>query len=294
MKLGFIGAGVMGKHMIRNLTKAGFAVNIYARNMNKVQDLVNEGYNFKNSIKELVENVDVVMTIVGYPSDVKEVYLDKDMILTNLDSGKIVIDMTTSSPTLAKKIYKVAKEKGVSSLDAPVTGGDLGAINGALTIFVGGEYSVYEKCLPIFKAMGKVIQYVGGSGCGQHAKLANQIAIAGSISGMCETITYAIKNDIDPKLLVNVWGSGSAGSWQMTNMAPRALNNDYAPGFFIKHFIKDMNLAIEESESKGLDLKMLHTVRDMFQDLSDRGYSEMGTQAIIDYYIKGKYDEDNR
>ncbi len=288
MEIGFIGAGVMGKHMIRNLSKAGFLVNVYARNMSKVQDLVNEGYRFKDSIKDLVKDVDVVITIVGYPSDVEEVYLDNDMILDNLDSGKIVIDMTTSSPTLAKLVYNKAKVKGISSLDAPVTGGDLGAINGALTIFVGGDYVTYEKCLPIFKAMGKVIQYVGQSGSGQHAKLANQIAIAGAISGMCETITYAINNDIDPKLLVNVWGSGSAGSWQMINMAPRALNNDYAPGFFIKHFIKDMNLAISESEKKNLNLKMLHTVRDMFQELSDRGYSEMGTQAIIDYYRKEK------
>ncbi|HHX79340.1 MAG TPA: NAD(P)-dependent oxidoreductase [Acholeplasmataceae bacterium] len=286
MKIGFIGAGVMGKHMIRNLTKAGFIVNVYARNINKVQDLISEGYIFKDSIKELVADVDVVITIVGYPSDVEEVYLDIDKILTNLSSEKIVIDMTTSSPTLAKKIYHIAKEKKIYSLDAPVTGGDLGAIKGELTIFVGGDYVIYEKCLPIFKAMGKVIQYVGESGCGQHAKLANQIAIAGAISGMCETITYAINNNIDPKLLVNVWGSGSAGSWQMINMAPRALNHDYAPGFFIKHFIKDMNLAINESKSKNLNLKMLHTVRDMFQELSDRGYSEMGTQAIIDYYKK--------
>lgn len=286
MKIGFIGAGVMGKHMIRNLKKAGFIVNVYARNTSKVQDLIKEGYVFKKSIKELVKDVDAVITIVGYPSDVEEVYLDDDKILANLSKDKIVIDMTTSSPTLAKKIYNIAKEKGISSLDAPVTGGDLGAINGALTIFVGGDYNIYEKCLPVFEAMGKVIQYVGSSGCGQHAKLANQIAIAGAISGMCETITYAINNDIDPKLLVNVWGSGSAGSWQMINMAPRALSNDYAPGFYIKHFIKDMNLAIDESKNKGLNLKMLNTVRDMFQELSDRGYSEMGTQAIIDYYKK--------
>lgn len=288
MKIGFIGAGVMGKHMIRNLAKCGFLVNVYARNMDSVQDLITEGFIFKESIKELVRNVDVVITIVGYPSDVEEVYLDHDKIIPNFDSDKIIIDMTTSSPTLAKKIYAIAKEKGISSLDAPVTGGDLGAVKGELTIFVGGDYEIYEKCLPVFKAMGKVIQYVGDSGSGQHAKLANQIAIAGAISGMCETITYAIKNNIDPKLLINVWGSGSAGSWQMVNMAPRALANDYAPGFFIKHFIKDMNLAINESESKGVNLKMLHTVRDMFQELSDRGYSEMGTQAIIDYYRKEK------
>lgn len=288
MKIGFIGAGVMGKHMIRNLKKAGFSVEFFARQMHKVQDLVNEGYVFRDSIKSLVENVDVVITIVGYPQDVREVYLDSDKVLANLKEGKIVIDMTTSSPTLAREIAKLAKEKGISSLDAPVTGGDLGAINGTLTVFVGGDFKTYEKCLPIFKAVGKVIQYVGESGSGQHAKLANQIAIAGAISGMCETITYAVKNNLDPKSLVSVWGSGSASSWQMVNMGPRALSGDLAPGFFIKHFIKDMNLAIEESEKKSLNLKMLHVVRDMFQELSDRGYSECGTQAIIDYYIKEK------
>lgn len=284
MKIGFIGLGVMGKSMARNLKKAGFDVLIYARNPEKVQDLVSEGFKRYETIKDLVQDSEVVITIVGYPSDVREVYFDADKIIANAKAGTILIDMTTSSPTLAKEIHQKAKEKNIYSLDCPVTGGDLGAKNGTLTIFAGGDREVYEKALPVLEAMGKVITFVGGPGSGQHAKLANQIAIAGTISAVSETIAYAKANGLDPKALVEVWGSGSAGSWQMTNMAPRALNGDLKPGFFIKHFIKDMNLAIEESEDKGLYLKMLKTVRDMFQEMADRGYEDLGTQAIIDYY----------
>ncbi|MGI6769175.1 MAG: NAD(P)-dependent oxidoreductase [Bacilli bacterium] len=284
MKIGFIGLGVMGKSMARNLKKAGFAVSIFARNPEKVQDLVSEGFKRYETIKELVVDSEVVITIVGYPSDVREVYFDADKIIANAQAGTILMDMTTSSPTLAKEIHQKAKDKNIYSLDCPVTGGDLGAKNGTLTIFVGGEREIYEKALPVLEAMGKVITFVGAPGSGQHAKLANQIAIAGAISAVSETIAYAKANGLDPKALVEVWGSGSAGSWQMSNMAPRALNGDLQPGFFIKHFIKDMNLAIEESEDKGLYLKMLKIVRDMFQEMADRGYQDLGTQAIIDYY----------
>ncbi len=284
MKIGFIGLGVMGKSMARNLKKAGFAVSIFARNPEKVQDLVSEGFKRYETIKDLVQDSEVVITIVGYPSDVREVYFDADKIIANAKAGTILMDMTTSSPTLAKEIHQKAKDKNIYSLDCPVTGGDLGAKNGTLTIFVGGEREIYEKALPVLEAMGKVITFVGAPGSGQHAKLANQIAIAGAISAVSETIAYAKANGLDPKALVEVWGSGSAGSWQMSNMAPRALNGDLQPGFFIKHFIKDMNLAIEESEDKGLYLKMLKIVRDMFQEMADRGYQDLGTQAIIDYY----------
>jgi 3-hydroxyisobutyrate dehydrogenase len=284
MKIGFIGVGVMGRSMVRNLVKNGFEVLIYARNKEKVQDLVAEGLVLVTTIKELVQSSDVVITIVGFPYDVQEVYFDPDKIINNAKPNTILIDMTTSSPTLAEKIYEAARAKGLSSLDCPVTGGDLGAKNGTLTIFVGGDKEVYEKVLPILKAMGTTIAYVGGPGTGQHAKLANQIAIAGAITAVSEMIAYAKANGLDPKALIDVWASGSAGSWQMKNNAPRALNGDLKPGFFIKHFIKDMNLALEEAQDKELQLKMLKTVRDMFQELADRGYQDLGTQAIIDYY----------
>ena len=288
MNIGFIGIGVMGKAMARNLKKAGFEVLIYARHPEKVRDLVSEGFKLYGTIKELVQDSEIVITIVGFPSDVREVYFDEDKIINNAKPGTILLDMTTSSPTLAQEIHQKAKERNIHSLDCPVTGGDLGARNGTLTIFVGGDQDIYEKVLPVLKAMGTTIAYVGGPGSGQHAKLANQIAIAGAISGVAEAVAYAWANGLDPKALVDIWASGSAGSWQMKNNAPRALNGDLAPGFFIKHFIKDMNLALSESESKGIELKVLKTVRDLYQEMAERGFADLGTQAIIDYYNKSK------
>ena len=285
MKIGFIGVGVMGKSMVYQLVNHGFEVEVYARNLAKIQDVLEKGIKKRDSIKELVLNNDVIITIVGYPSDVEDVYFSKDKIFDNARRGQIVIDMTTSSPTLAKKIHDEFKKIGVEILDSPVTGGDIGAKNGTLTIFVGGNKEAYEKCLPLFEAMGTCINYVGEAGNGQHAKLANQISIAGAISAMAETITYAQKNGLDVLPLINAWSSGSAGSWQMKNMAPRALNGDMNPGFFIKHFIKDMRLAKEEAAKLGLDLKMLNTVLDMFIELAKKeGYEDLGTQAILDYY----------
>lgn len=285
MKVGFIGVGVMGKSMVYQLVKHGFEVEIYARHIEKVKDVLDKGIKKRNSIKELVQNNDVIITIVGYPSDVEDVYFNNDKIFDNAREGQIVIDMTTSSPTLAKRIYEKFKEKGVSVLDSPVTGGDIGAKNGTLTIFVGGDMEIYEKCLPLFNAMGTCINYVGKAGNGQHAKLANQIAIAGAISAMAETITYAKKQELNVDLLINAWSSGSAGSWQMKNMAPRALKGDMQPGFYIKHFIKDMKLAKEESQKQNVNLEMLNTVLEMFVKLSNKeGYEDLGTQAIIDYY----------
>ncbi len=285
MKVGFIGVGVMGKSMVYQLVKHGFEVEIYARNIEKVKDVLDKGIKKQNSIKELVQNNDVIITIVGYPSDVEDVYFNNDKIFDNVREGQIVIDMTTSSPTLAKRIYDKFKEKGVAVLDSPVTGGDIGAKNGILTIFVGGDLEIYKKCLPLFNAMGTCINYVGKAGNGQHAKLANQIAIAGAISAMAETITYAKKQELDVDLLINAWSSGSAGSWQMKNMAPRALKGDMQPGFYIKHFIKDMKLAKEEAQKQNVNLEMLNTVLEMFVKLSSKeGYEDLGTQAIIDYY----------
>lgn len=284
MKIGFIGVGVMGRSMVLNLNKAGFEVEIYARNPHKVKDLEEQGFKRRETIKDIVKNNDVVITIVGYPSDVEEVYFDEDKLINNAKEGTILIDMTTSSPNLAQKIYQECKKRNLHSLDAPVTGGDSGAKNGTLTIFVGGDESVYEKCLPLFKAMGTNIVHCGEAGSGQHAKLANQIAIAGAVSGMAETIAYARSKKLDVEKLLPYWSSGSAGSWQMSNMAPRALKGNFEPGFFIKHFIKDMRLALQECEECDLDLKMLNSVFKMFEDYASEGNENQGTQAIINYY----------
>ena len=277
MKIGFIGLGVMGRPMASNLIKHGFNVTGYARN----KDHLN-GYNevpLYDSIKELVENNDVIITIVGFPSDVKSVY---DEIYKYAHKGMTLIDMTTSSPSLAREINEKFKQVGIDTLDAPVTGGDLGAIKGTLTTFVGGDEGVYNKMLPIFKAMGENICYVGLAGDGQHAKLANQIAIAGAVGAMSETVAYLKRHNLDVNKLVDVIATGSASSWQLKNMAPRALNGDILPGFFIKHFVKDMKLAKEECD----DLNVLNTVLKMYEDMMDEEKGDLGTQAIVTYYDK--------
>lgn len=284
MIIGFIGVGVMGKSMVRNLMKNDYEVHIFARNKEKVLDVIEEGAIFEKSIKELSLKSDAIITIVGYPSDVMDVYFGDGKIMDSARENTILIDMTTSSPTLAKTIYEKGKQKNLIALDAPVTGGDIGAKNGTLTIFVGGDIEAYEKSLPILRSMGTTISYVGKSGSGQHAKLANQILIAGAVSAMAEAIAYAKKEGLDVESLVDVWASGSASSWQLKNMAPRALKNDFEPGFFIKHFIKDMKLSLEEANKMGLDLKMLNTVLEMFLQLERDNMGDLGTQAILKYY----------
>ncbi len=198
-KIGFIGVGIMGKSMVRNLMKNGFKVSIFARNKEKVLDVISEGASFYPTIKECVSGCDAVITIVGFPKDVEEVYFGENGILENVKEGTYVIDMTTSSPKLAVEIFEKAKEKGIKALDAPVTGGDIGAKNGTLTILVGGEEEDYKACLPIFQAMGTNIHYEGKASFGQHTKLANQIMIAGAISGVCEAMAYAKDKGLDVK-----------------------------------------------------------------------------------------------
>ena len=284
MKIGFIGVGVMGKSMVRNLMKKGFEVEIYARNKDKVTDVLEEGAVFVDEIRKLSQQNDFIITIVGFPSDVRSVYFDEDKILKNAKAGTILIDMTTSSPSLAVEINDKAKEYGIYSMDCPVTGGDIGAKEGTLTIFAGGDFEIYEKILPILQALGTTIVYVGQAGSGQHAKLANQIGVAGAIAAVSEMIAYAKHNGLNPKDLISVWNTGSAASTQLKVSAPRALDGNMNPGFYIKHFIKDMNLAIDEMQKIDIDLKMLHTVRDMYQKLADEGYEDLGTQALVKYY----------
>ena len=253
-KIGFIGVGIMGKSMVRNLMKNGFEVSIFARNKEKVLDVISEGANFYPTIKECVSGCDAVITIVGFPKDVEEVYFGENGILENVKEGTYVIDMTTSSPKLAVEIFEKAKEKGVKALDAPVTGGDIGAKNGTLTILVGGEEEDYKACLPIFQAMGTNIHYEGKAGFGQHTKLANQIMIAGAISGVCEAMAYAKDKGLDVKKMLDSVSTGAAGSKQLELVSPKILEEDFAPGFFIKHFIKDMKLAKEEALADNVNL----------------------------------------
>lgn len=285
-KIGFIGVGIMGKSMVRNLMKAGFELHIYARNKEKVEDVISEGANFHESIRDCVKDCEAVITIVGFPKDVEEVYFEEGNILDSAESGAYLIDMTTTSPMLAEKIYKKGTEKGYHVLDAPVTGGDTGAKAGTLSILVGGLKEDFEKCMPLFQAMGTNINYQGNAGCGQHAKLANQIMIAGTLSGVCEALTYAKAKGLDPQVFLDSVSTGAAGSKQLDIFGPKILAGDYEPGFFLKHFVKDMKLALTEANMSELSLEVLSLVLANYEELEAAGYGNLGTQALMKYYAE--------
>lgn len=282
--IGFIGVGIMGKSMVRNLMKAGFDLHIYARTRSKVEDVISEGAVFYDSIADCVKERDAVVTIVGFPQDVEEVYFEEGNILDNVKEGAYLIDMTTTSPQLAEKIYREGSKKGCHVLDAPVTGGDTGAKAGTLSILAGGDEADFEACMPLFQAMGTNINYQGKAGCGQHCKLANQIMIAGALSGVCEAIVYAKEKGLDPDTLLRSVSSGAAGSRQLDSLGPKIVKEDFAPGFFMKHFIKDMRLALIEANMSGLSLDVLSTVLAGCEELEAEGMGDLGTQALIRYY----------
>lgn len=280
MRIGFIGTGVMGASMVKNLLKNGYEVNVYNRTQSKAKALEEFGARFTESIKDCVSDADIAITIVGMPEDVRECY---EEILKYL-KGHIAIDMTTSSPSLAKEIYHKAKELGISVLDAPVSGGDTGAKNGTLSIMVGGDLDTFNECMPVFEAMGKTINYIGETGSGQHTKMANQILIAGTIGAVAEALTYARYMNLDERKVFEAIANGAAGSWQLSNNGLKMLNHDDNPGFFIKHFIKDMKLADDEATNKNLNLEVLKTVLEEYKKLQEEGYEDLGTQALYKLY----------
>lgn len=283
-KIGFIGVGIMGKSMVRNLMKAGFELHIFARTKAKVKDVIIEGAIFHESIRECVSDVEAVITMVGFPQDVEEVYFDEQNILDSAKPGVYLIDMTTTSPMLAEKIAKVGAERGYHVLDAPVTGGDTGAKNGTLSILVGGERETYEACMPLFEAMGTNINYQGKAGCGQHAKLANQIIIAGTLSGVCEALTYAKAKGLDLQTVLDSVSTGAAASTQLSTFGPKILAGDFEPGFFLKHFVKDMKLALMEANRSDLSLEVLSQALANYEELEAEGYGDLGTQALMKHY----------
>ncbi len=281
MKIGFIGVGVMGGPMVLNLMKKGFDVSIYTRTKSKAEGVIAAGAHWCDTIADCAAGRDVVITIVGYPKDVEEVYFSEKGILNSADKGTVLIDMTTTSPRLSERIYAAAKEKGMTALDAPVSGGDVGAQKGTLAIMVGGDRDAFDKMHDIFAAMGTNIRYQGGAGCGQHTKMANQIAISGCVAAVCEAIAYAKRCGLDPQDMFDAISTGAAGSWQLTNNGQKIINGDYAPGFYVKHFIKDMNIALDEAQARDLDLTVLHMVRDKYDELAAQGGADEGTQALI-------------
>lgn len=291
-KIGFIGVGIMGKSMVRNLMKAGYELHIFARHKGRVEDVAAEGAVFHETIKDCVTGCDAVITMVGFPKDVEEVYFEEGNILDSVREGTYLIDMTTTSPMLAEKISEAGQQKGCRVLDAPVTGGDDGAKAGTLSILVGGKQEDYEACLPLFEAMGTNINYQGSAGCGQHAKMANQIMIAGTLSGVCEALAYAKAKGLNLDTVLKSVATGAAGSRQLDTFGPKILAGDYAPGFFLKHFVKDMKLALIEANRSGLSLDVLSQVLANYEELEAEGYGELGTQALMKYYEGGNEDDE--
>ncbi len=283
--IAFIGTGVMGRSMAGHLLKAGYAVNVYNRTKSKANDLVAAGAEWCDTHGAAAVNADVIITIVGFPKDVEEVYLGNGGILENAKTGALLIDMTTSSPSLAKTIATAASEKGIGALDAPVSGGDLGAKEARLSIMVGGAESDFNRALPIFEIMGKNIQLQGEAGSGQFTKMSNQIAIASGMLGVTEAMDYAKKSGLDPFQVLKSIETGAAGSWSLSNLSPRALNNDFAPGFYVKHFFKDMRIAIESADEMGLDLPGLKLAKTLYDKLAAQGGEDDGTQALLKLYL---------
>jgi len=282
--IGFVGIGVMGRSMAGHLLTAGYPVHVFNRTKEKAQALLDRGAVWQGSAGDVAAVVDVVITIVGFPQDVEAVYLGDGGIVERAKPGATVIDMTTSSPDLAVRIYESAKAKGIAAIDAPVSGGDIGAKEARLSIMVGGDSDAFEKVKPIFEVMGKNIVLQGGAGAGQHTKMSNQVAIASGMMAICEAMAYAKKSGLDPETVLKSIGSGAAGSWSLTNLAPRILKGDYAPGFFVKHFLKDMRIAIESAENMKLELPGLALAKQLYDRLAASGGENDGTQALFKLY----------
>ncbi|MDR5001916.1 NAD(P)-dependent oxidoreductase [Brevibacillus parabrevis] len=282
--VGFVGTGVMGKSMAKHFLQAGYSVLIYTRTKAKAQELLDAGAVWKEQVSELAAQADVIITMVGYPSDVEEVYLGADGIIAHAKPGTYLVDMTTSKPSLAQKIYEEAKQHSLHSLDAPVSGGDVGAREARLTIMVGGDQEAFEAVEPLLAIMGKNVVLQGGPGAGQHTKMCNQICIATNMIGVCEAIAYAKKAGLDPARVLTSIEAGAAGSWSLSNLAPRMIAENFAPGFYIKHFIKDMGIALEAAEEMGLLTPGLALSKSLYEELAEKGEADSGTQALIKWF----------
>ena len=283
-KIAFIGTGVMGKSIVLHLLKEDYEVTIHTRTKEKAISLIESGAQWAETVSEAASKADIIFTMVGYPSDVESVYFDETGIFSAARKGKVVVDMTTSSPALAKRIAQEAVSRGLDSIDAPVSGGDIGAKNGTLSIMCGGDENVFKEIVPVLSIFGTNIVYQGAAGAGQHAKMCNQIAIATNMIGVCEALAYAEKAGLNPETVLQSIVSGAAGSWSLSNLAPRILKGDYEPGFFVKHFLKDMNIALAEAEIMNLELPGLKLAREMYDRLVDQGYGEKGTQVLFEAY----------
>lgn len=280
-RIGWIGTGVMGLSMAGHLQNAGYSLTVYNRTASKCQPLVDKGAKLAASPKEVGANSDIVFSIVGYPKDVESVLVGPEGAVAGMNGKGIICDMTTSSPTLAKKIAETAAAQGVTSMDAPVTGGDVGARNATLSIFVGGDKAAYDSMLPLFEIMGKKVMHCGAAGMGQQAKLANQVAVAGVMFSVCESLIYAWQAGLDVRKWHELVSVGAAGSVAMQTLGSRMMDGNYDPGFFIDHFIKDLGLVLEECRNMGLVLPGAELADKFYRHMQAHGEGKKGTQALI-------------
>lgn len=282
--IAFIGTGVMGRSMAGHLLKAGHALHVYNRTKAKAQALLDAGAHWHDSAGAAAAQAEFVFTIVGMPADVEETYFAADGVIAHAKPGAVLVDMTTSSPKLAARIATAAAARGLSALDAPVSGGDIGAKEARLVIMVGGDEAAFAKTQPLFELMGKNIARHGAAGAGQHCKMANQISIASIMMSWCEALAYAEKAGLDPARVIGSIGGGAAASWSLNNLAPRALKGDFAPGFYVKHFLKDMRIALESAAELNLALPGLTQTKALYDEVSRRGWDDQGTQVLLRLY----------
>ena len=280
-RLAFIGTGVMGRSMALNLRHAGYPLTVFNRTPERAAEVLSAGATWAESVAEAVQGAAFVITIVGYPADVREVYLaDPGGIVAHARPGAVIIDMTTSEPQLAREIYAAAAARGIAALDAPVSGGDIGARSGTVSIMVGGEVQAFERARPVFEAMGQTIVHQGPAGSGQHAKMCNQIAIASQMIGVMEALVYARRAGLDPETVLQSIGAGAAASWGLANLYPRAARGDWAPGFYVHHFVKDLGIALAEAERMGIELPGLALARRLYERVVALGGAAAGSQAL--------------
>ncbi|MBT3666409.1 MAG: NAD(P)-dependent oxidoreductase [Opitutae bacterium] len=280
-KVGWIGLGVMGFSMVQNLLNSGISVSVFSRTKEKANPLLNQGATWKENPAELAEDVDYLFSMVGYPQEVEDIYFQKNGVFKSLKKETVIVDMTTSRPDLAKKIEVQANDIGAYSLDAPVSGGDIGARNASLAIMCGGNEKAYDETLGLFKIMGENIKYFGNAGSGQRVKMSNQILIASTMIGTVEALLYAERANLDLAKVIELIGQGAAGCWSLNNLGPRMIKGDWEPGFYVKHFIKDIGIALNDAEKMGLQLKGLELAKFFYSEVINAGYPEKGTQVLL-------------
>ena len=279
-RIGWIGTGVMGQSMCGHLIDAGFAATVYNRTRQKAEKLLAAGAQWAENPQAVAQASDVIFAIVGYPADVRSVFLGEEGVLAGCKPGDICVDMTTSQPSLAVEIAQAAAKIGVQSIDAPVSGGDVGAREARLSIMIGGDKQAVDALQPCWLAMGKTVVHQGGPGAGQHTKMVNQVLIASGMIGVCEALLYAYKAGLDLETVLESVASGAAGSWSLSNLAPRIIANDFDPGFFVEHFIKDMGIALDESKRMGLSMPGLALAHQLYLALKAQGHARDGTHAL--------------